>query len=68
MDFPLDAALADDWKEATLKQEEMSIDFAFEAMLRFLRIYIDLGEADTKDITRVVQYVESNRSVALPAG
>lgn len=43
----------------------MTLEFAFEAMLRFLQIYVGLGEDDTQDISRVIQAIESDREAAL---
>ncbi|MDX2162313.1 MAG: hypothetical protein SF162_13385 [bacterium] len=61
---PFDPALKNDWREATLEQDEMSVEFAFDSMLRFLKIYVDLGEAETNDITRVIFYINSNEGLA----
>jgi hypothetical protein len=65
MQARLDPALEDDWRKATLYQDELTVDIAFESMLRFLTIYVELGEGSGKDISRLLYIFDTSRKTAL---
>jgi len=57
---PCDPAEEQNWKEATLGKTELTPEEVYDTMIRFLEIYVKIGESDTRDISILIIYLKEN--------
>ncbi|MBL8131333.1 MAG: hypothetical protein JNL42_05715 [Anaerolineae bacterium] len=58
---PMDQALLEYWQEQSADRDPANPEEGYAAMVDFLKAWRDVGESDTKEITRVIAILQENR-------